>query len=111
MPFKLLSALCAALVASGAFAQTKAPEPDYTLSYNAGAVSDYRFRGLSQTSFKPAAQAGADLALKSGAYLGLWASNIKWIEEYVGATKGAAEVDLYGGYKGCLLYTSPSPRD
>ncbi len=102
MPFKPLSALCAALVASGAFAQTKAPEPDYTLSYNAGAVSDYRFRGISQTSFKPAAQAGADLALKSGAYLGLWASNIKWIEEYVGATKGAAEVDLYGGYKGDL---------
>ena len=40
----------AALALSGAaFAQTKAPEPDYTLSFNVGAVTDYRYRGISQT--------------------------------------------------------------
>jgi hypothetical protein len=41
-----------------------AAEPDYTLSCNIGVTTDYRFRGISQTSFKPALQAGADFAHK-----------------------------------------------
>ena len=89
---------------TAALAQTQAPaptpEPDYTLSFNVGAVSDYRFRGISQTSFNPALQGGIDFAHKSGFYLGTWASNIKWIKDYVGATDGSLEVDVYGGYKG-----------
>ncbi len=59
MQYRSLSTLCLALIASGAFAQAKPPEPDYTLGFNLGAVSDYRFRGISQTSFDPALQAGA----------------------------------------------------
>ena len=43
-----------------ALAQTKAPEPDYTLSYNVGVVSDYRYRGISQSARKPALQGGID---------------------------------------------------
>ena len=50
--------LAALAVSGAAFAQTKAPEPDYTLSFNVGAVTDYRFRGISQTSLKPALQGG-----------------------------------------------------
>lgn len=51
----------AALAMSGtAFAQTKAPEPDYTFSYNVGAVTDYRYRGISQSRLKPALQGGID---------------------------------------------------
>ncbi len=88
------------LASAAAMAQTKAPEPDYTLSYNVGAVSDYRFRGIAQTSTNPALQGGVDFAHKSGLYLGVWGSNIKWIKDYVGATDGSLEVDLYGGYKG-----------
>jgi uncharacterized protein (TIGR02001 family) len=92
------------LLASGAvMAQTKAPEPDFTVSYNVGVVTDYRFRAISQTSFKPAVQAGVDFAHKSGFYLGAWGSNINWIKDYVGATDGSLEVDLYGGYKGELV--------
>jgi uncharacterized protein (TIGR02001 family) len=92
------------LLSTGAavMAQTKAPEPDYTLSYNVGVVSDYRFRGLSQTSFKPTVQAGIDFSHKSGLYLGIWGSGIKWVKEYVGATDGSTEIDLYGGYKGSI---------
>jgi uncharacterized protein (TIGR02001 family) len=93
-------ALTALLAGTAAMAQTKAPEPDYTLSYNVGATTDYRFRGISQASFDPALQAGVDFAHKSGFYLGAWGSNIKWIKDYVGATDGSLEVDLYGGYKG-----------
>ncbi len=93
-------ALAALLVGSAALAQAKAPAPDYTLSYNVGATSDYRFRGIAQTSFKPALQAGVDFAHTSGFYLGAWGSNVSWIKDYAGATKGALEIDLYGGYKG-----------
>ena len=100
MHCKTLSTLSLALIASGAFAQAKPPEPDYTLAFNLGAVSDYRFRGISQTSFDPALQGGADFSHKSGLYLGVWGSNIKWIKDYVGATKGSTEIDLYGGFKG-----------
>ena len=92
--------LIALLTGTGALAQTKAPEPDYTLSLNVGGVSDYRFRSISQTSFKPALQAGIDFSHKSGFYLGAWGSNINWIKDYVGAADGSLEVDLYGGFKG-----------
>jgi uncharacterized protein (TIGR02001 family) len=63
-------------------------------------VSDYRVRGIAQTSFKPALQVGADFAHKSGFYAGTFASNVRWVKDFNGATKGAVEVDLYGGYKG-----------
>ena len=93
-------ALAAAFTGSAVMAQAKAPEPDYTLSFNVGAVSDYRFRGISQTSFLPALQGGGDFSHKSGFYAGLWASNVKWIQDYLGATSGVYEVDLYAGFKG-----------
>ena len=93
-----LAVLVSTLVASGALmAQTKAPEPDYTLSFNVGAVTDYRYRGISQSRLKPALQGGADFAHKSGFYVGTWASTIKWIKDAGG--DAPAELDLYGGYK------------
>jgi uncharacterized protein (TIGR02001 family) len=100
---KLKSAVLLSTLAlsASAFAQTKAPEPDYTLSFNAGVVTDYRYRGISQTRLKPAVQGGLDFAHKSGFYLGAWASTIKWIEDS-GGPDGKVELDLYGGYKGEL---------
>lgn len=95
-----IAASFAILATSASFAQTKAPEPDYTLAYNVGAVSDYRFRGISQTSFKPAVQLGVDFTHKNGFYLGAFGSNVKWVKDFNGATKGSYEVDLYGGFKG-----------
>jgi uncharacterized protein (TIGR02001 family) len=90
-----------ALSAAGAYAQATppaAPEPDYTLSYNVGAVTDYRYRGISQSRLKPAIQGGIDFAHKSGFYLGTWASSIKWIKDAGG--DASIEWDIYGGYKG-----------
>jgi len=112
-----LVVLVSSMVASGALmAQTKAPEPDYTLSFNVGAVTDYRYRGISQSRLKPALQGGADFAHKSGFYVGTWASTIKWIKDAGGDAN--AEVDIYGGYKfplgpvamdvGLLRYLYPS---
>lgn len=67
------------------------------VSFNIGAVSDYRYRGISQARLKPAIQGGVDFEA-GGFYLGTWASSIKWIKDAGGDSK--AEVDLYGGYKG-----------
>lgn len=92
-------AVLALLAGTAAFAQDKAPAPSFTFTGNVGVVSDYRFRGLTQTNYDGALQAGVDLAHKSGLYVGVWASNVKWIKEYSGASAGEAEVDIYGGYK------------
>ena len=90
------------LAGTAAMAQTTAPTPDYTLSYNVGVTSDYRFRGISQTTFDPALQAGVDFAHKSGVYLGVWGSNVNWLKDFAGAKDGNLEIDLYGGYKGAI---------
>ena len=71
---------------------------DSPLSFNVGAFSDYRYRGISQTRLKPAIQAGIDYAIPGGFYVGAWASNIKWIKDAGG--DASVEIDLYGGYKG-----------
>lgn len=101
MKLKTTSALILTLLAgSAALAQSTAPVPDYTLSYNVGVTSDYRFRGIAQTSTNPALQAGVDFAHKSGFYVGVWGSNVSWLRDFSAATDGALEIDLYGGYKG-----------
>lgn len=96
---KTVLALSLAALSLPALAQQKAPEPSYTVSGNFALVSDYRFRGISQTNKHPAAQGGFDLAFKNGIYLGTWASNVSnWA-----STDGAGmEIDIYGGYKGSL---------
>jgi uncharacterized protein (TIGR02001 family) len=74
--------------------------PASPLSFNVGLVSDYLFRGISQTHGDPAIQGGVDYAFSNGFYVGAWASNITWVKDYT--NKGNVEVDLYGGYKGAL---------
>jgi uncharacterized protein (TIGR02001 family) len=83
----------------------KAAEPDLSVSYNVGLVSDYRYRGISQSRLAPALQGGADVIHKNGLYLGTWASTIKWTKDagqIAGVDTGSnqVEMDIYGGYKG-----------
>ncbi|MFZ4502296.1 MAG: TorF family putative porin [Burkholderiaceae bacterium] len=94
---KTLVALSLAAMTLPALAQDKkAPEPDYTITGNFGLFSDYKFRGISQTNNKPAAQGGFDFAHKSGIYVGTWTSNVsQWT-----AAGASQEIDLYGGLKG-----------
>lgn len=85
---------------------------------NVAFVSDYRFRGISQTWKRPAVQAGFDYSHASGLYLGTWASNVSGNSYNNGA---GLELDLYGGYKfavadgvvldvGALAYVYPGAR-
>jgi uncharacterized protein (TIGR02001 family) len=69
------------------------------VAFNVGAVTDYRYRGISQTRLKPAVQGGIDYTA-GGFYLGTWASTIKWIKDAGGDAD--VEIDVYGGYKGQL---------
>lgn len=90
----VVSALLA-LSCAPSFAQTALPY-DWSMTANASLLSDYRFRGISQTNKKPAFQGGFDFAHKSGFYVGNWNSNID-----AGFFNGAnIEMDFYGGFKG-----------
>jgi len=68
-------------------------ESPYSLSANIGAVSNYLWRGTSQTDDGPAIQGGVDFAHESGFYAGTWASNVDF-----GAGGANYELDLYAGY-------------
>ncbi len=62
-------------------------------SGNVALVSDYSFRGISQTQTDVAFQGGLDWAHDSGVYLGLWGSTIKFPED-----DSFLEQDIYGGF-------------
>ncbi|MFA6014157.1 MAG: TorF family putative porin [Gallionellaceae bacterium] len=75
-----------------------APASDFTPSSNVSLVSDYLYRGISQTGTKPAIQGGFDLAHSSGLYVGVWGSSISTLGD-VGIPNSGTEIDTYGGYK------------
>jgi len=96
--------LILAVAVMGAFAgiasaQEAAPAPaatpEHSFTGNLALVTDYRFRGISQTFEKPAVQGGFDYAHSSGFYVGNWNSNVSGNQ----FTDGSIEMDLYAGYK------------
>jgi hypothetical protein len=90
-----LAFAAAASVSGLAAAQTPAPTPS-PLTGNITLVTDYRFRGITQTWGQPAIQGGFDYAHASGIYLGNWNSNVS---ETAGFPNGNLEMDFYGGFK------------
>jgi len=87
----------APLILSMAAAPAAAEDLGAGFSVNGGAtlVSDYRFRGISQTDRDFALQGSFSLSHESGLYATVWGSSI---DDYVAA--GAdAELDLIVGYK------------
>lgn len=94
----LSTAIAATLILpSTAVMAEDAPSP---LTFNVGVVSDYLFRGISQTGGDAALQGGADYAFSNGAYIGAWGSSISWVKGAL--SDGSVELDLYGGYKGAF---------
>lgn len=76
---------------------------DFTPSSNVSLVTNYLYRGISQTGAQPALQGGFDLAHASGLYIGVWGSSISWLTDspaVTGATSSQLELDTYFGYKG-----------
>ena len=107
-----LSALgfTAALISVSAFSQTapSAAEPAAAaapgpFTANLTLTNDYRYRGISQSNFRPAIQGGFDYAHSSGFYIGNWNSSISWISDSASAAGNSAsapiEMNFFGGYK------------
>lgn len=87
-------------IAGAVHARQAIDDSEANLSANVAVVSDYRYRGISQTRLQPAIQAGAERLAASGWYAGAWASSIRWTRDAGGA--GSVELDLYGGRRGKL---------
>lgn len=88
-PFALSCVLLLSSIATAA-----AAEP-FSLAGNVGYVSDYAFRGISQTDEGMALQGGLTLNHQSGFYVSSWGSNIDF-------GQGSMELDLLLGWTGDL---------
>jgi uncharacterized protein (TIGR02001 family) len=90
-----VAAVAALLAATPAIAQEAPPAP-FTVSGSVALVSDYRFRGVSQTDEEMAVQGGISVSHESGLYVGTWASNLSGWGQFGGANM---ELDVFGGFK------------
>jgi hypothetical protein len=91
---KYIAAAAALVSATPALAQEEPPK-EFTIAGSAAIVSDYRFRGVSQTDKEMAVQAGVSVTHQSGLYAGVWASNLAGWGTFGGSNM---ELDIYGGY-------------
>jgi uncharacterized protein (TIGR02001 family) len=89
-PSKLTLAVAAILTATGPVLAAESP-----LTANIGVVSNYLWRGVTQTQDGAAIQGGIDYAHDSGFSAGTWVSNVDW-----GTPDPNYELDLYAGYGG-----------
>ena len=85
-----------AVAANPAAAQETEPPKAITVSGSVGLVSDYRFRGVSQSDENLAVQGGITVTHESGIYIGTWASNLAGWGTFGGANM---ELDLIAGFK------------
>lgn len=92
--FTALAVAISALSAP-AFAQEE-EKPDVTITGSVALVSDYRFRGVSQSDKDPAIQGGVTVNHSSGLYGGFWASNLAGWGTFGGPN---LETDIILGYK------------
>ena len=95
---KLKFAALAALATIAALPVAVRAEDAPSTTFNVGVVTDYRYRGISQTRKQPALQGGFDYSNPNGIYVGSWASTIKWLKDF--GARDTVEIDVYGGYKG-----------
>ncbi|MGZ5037953.1 MAG: TorF family putative porin, partial [Usitatibacter sp.] len=74
LPKVLLVAGCTGLAMSVGIARAEDPPaaetPEHSFTGKAALYSEYEYRGISQTSEKPAVQLNLDYAHKSGLYIG-----------------------------------------
>ena len=85
-------AIAAALSMAAPFTAS-AQEDESPYSWNVTAVSDYLFRGVSQTDEKPTLQAGFTYTSPVGLYAGVWGSGVDF-----GPGDPSTEVDYQIGY-------------
>lgn len=105
MKRNLLNAVVLGALALPSFAMAADAVAEHTVTSNVALVSNYLYRGISQTGAAPAIQGGFDYAHVSGLYAGAWGSSISWLTDspgVTGATSAQLELDTYFGYKGAV---------
>ena len=70
----------------------------FEISANVALVSDYKFRGISQTSEDAAVQGGFDASFGPGFYIGTWASMVDFGDSNETGSYGYIESDYYAGW-------------
>jgi len=88
--------ILAVLVVPGVAMAADAP----SVTSNVGLVSNYLYRGITQTGGKAAIQGGFDYAHGSGLYAGVWGSSISWLADGGYYNSSSLELDTYAGFKG-----------
>ena len=103
---KMICIMATALVLSTPVA-VYADDSPHEFSANVALSTDYRFRGISQTTEDPALSGGFDYSYTPfGFYAGVWASNLDFAEPTFDTGSGAVndtadlEIDFYGGFAG-----------
>ncbi len=86
---KLHKIIAASLLASATTAGSGVVLAESPVTANVAMSSNYIFRGKTQTGDLAAVSGGVDYAHKSGAYVGIWQSNL---------SSNTYEQDLYAGY-------------
>jgi len=99
MKFAALAGIAAVALGAGAAQAEEAAPKEFTVTGTTGLVSDYRFRGVSQSNKGMAVQGGVNIAHKSGVYGGFWSSNLSGWGTFGGPN---LELDLIAGYSKAL---------
>ncbi|MBI1301507.1 MAG: porin [Alphaproteobacteria bacterium] len=92
---KLLSFLAFSSCLFSPFA-AQADSSGFDFTGNAALVTEYVFRGITQSDEGPAVQGGFDASHESGLYAGVWGSSV----DFNDGDEASAEVDVYAGYSG-----------
>jgi len=82
--------LAASAMSTPAFAQEEEDSDGITITGSATVVSDYRFRGFSQSNEEAAIQGGFTIGHDSGLYVGTWGSSIGF--------NNGTEIDVFAGF-------------
>ncbi len=113
----------AAVLTGAGFTQADEAE-GFTISGNATLISDYKFRGISQSNKDGALQGGFDAEFGPGFYVGTWGSTVNFkTNDDSGCCNGSLELDYYGGWgtdigdsgfsvdMGYIYYSYPGDND
>jgi uncharacterized protein (TIGR02001 family) len=125
--FSCCGSIAALMAATPALADDAAPPPAITVNGTATLISDYRFRGISQTDKNFAVQGSLTVTHESGFYVSVWGSSVDSYvtaaADYAGGTlccTAKQEIDIIGGFKktfgnttidvGALYYFYPKTK-
>lgn len=98
---------CGAAVAGGSLKDEPVEEASsFTYSFNIGVISDYRFRGISQSSEDPTLFGGVDIGYGIF-YAGVWAAGLDFsadgaVPPFIFGEDAEVEIDVYAGIKPVL---------